>query len=50
MILLANIPIQVIGYRMLGGWRVVAGTIYVVAVYSVATDSAAGVRPGRGER
>ncbi len=37
-ILLANIPIQVIGFRMLGGWRVVAGTIYVVAVYSVATD------------
>jgi uncharacterized membrane-anchored protein YitT (DUF2179 family) len=38
MILLANIPIQVIGFRMLGGWRVVAATIYVVVVYSVATD------------
>jgi uncharacterized membrane-anchored protein YitT (DUF2179 family) len=37
-ILLANIPIQVLGFRMLGGWRVVAATIYVVAVYSVATD------------
>jgi uncharacterized membrane-anchored protein YitT (DUF2179 family) len=38
MILLANIPIQVVGYRMLGGWRVVAATVYVVAVYSVAVD------------
>ncbi len=37
-ILLANIPIQVIAYRMMGGWRVVAGTVYVVVVYSVATD------------
>jgi uncharacterized membrane-anchored protein YitT (DUF2179 family) len=37
-ILLANIPIQVFGFRMLGGWRVVAATFYVVAVYSVATD------------
>ena len=37
-ILLANIPIQVLAFRMLGGWRVVVATIYVVAVYSVATD------------
>jgi len=37
-ILLANIPIHIIAYRMMGGWRVVAGTVYVVAVYSVATD------------
>jgi len=37
-ILLANIPIQVFGFRMLGGWRVVAATIYVVVVYSIATD------------
>jgi uncharacterized membrane-anchored protein YitT (DUF2179 family) len=38
MILVLNIPIQIIGYRMLGGWRIVAGTIYVVVIYSVAVD------------
>lgn len=37
-ILIANIPILYLGYRMLGGWRVVALTGWVVLVYSVAVD------------
>ncbi len=37
-ILLGNIPIQLIAYRMLGGWRVVAATIYPVVLYSLLID------------
>lgn len=37
-VLVANIPILYLGYRMLGGWRVVALTAWVVVVYSVAVD------------
>lgn len=37
-VLVANIPILYLGYRMLGGWRVVALTAWVVLVYSVAVD------------
>ena len=33
-ILLGNIPIQIVAYRMLGGWRVVAKTVFVVVIYS----------------
>ncbi len=38
MVLIGNIPIQIIAFRMLGGWRVVATTVYVVVVYSVLID------------
>jgi uncharacterized membrane-anchored protein YitT (DUF2179 family) len=38
MVLIGNIPIQLLGFRMLGGWRVVASTIYYVVVYSLAID------------
>lgn len=38
LILLGNIPIQLFAYRMLGGWRVVAGTVYVVVLYSILID------------
>lgn len=38
MVLLGNIPIQIIGFRMLGGWRVVAATVYYVVVSSLAID------------
>ena len=38
MVLIGNIPIQIIAYRMLGGWKVVATTVYVVVVYSVLID------------
>ena len=37
-VLLGNIPIQLLAVRMLGGWQVVARTIYVVVVYSLAID------------
>jgi uncharacterized membrane-anchored protein YitT (DUF2179 family) len=37
-ILIGNIPIQYIAYRMLGGWRVIAATVYAVAVYSIMID------------
>lgn len=38
MVLIGNIPIQIIAYRMLGGWKVVATTVYVVVLYSVVID------------
>jgi uncharacterized membrane-anchored protein YitT (DUF2179 family) len=38
MTLIGNIPIQVFGFRMLGGWRVVARTVLYVVVYSAAID------------
>jgi uncharacterized membrane-anchored protein YitT (DUF2179 family) len=33
-ILLGNIPIQLLGYRMLGGWRVVVRTVFYILLYS----------------
>lgn len=38
LVLLGNIPIQILAFRMLGGWRVLAGTIYVVVLYSIFID------------
>lgn len=38
MILIGNIPIQILGYRTLGGWKVVAGTVLYIIVYSLAID------------
>jgi uncharacterized membrane-anchored protein YitT (DUF2179 family) len=37
-VILGNIPIQIIGARALGGWRTVASTAYVVAVWSLAVE------------
>lgn len=37
-ILVANIPIQFIGYKMLGGWRVVFRTGLVLVIYSFGID------------
>jgi uncharacterized membrane-anchored protein YitT (DUF2179 family) len=37
-VLVINIPIQLLAYRMLHGWRVVITTVYVVLVYSLAID------------
>jgi uncharacterized membrane-anchored protein YitT (DUF2179 family) len=37
-ILLGNIPIQILAYRMLGGWRVIAATVVAVGLYSVMID------------
>jgi uncharacterized membrane-anchored protein YitT (DUF2179 family) len=38
MILIGNIPIQILAYKMLGGWRTVTGTLYVLVIYSFAID------------
>lgn len=38
MVLIGNIPIQIIAYRMLGGWKVIATTVYVLIVYSITLD------------
>ncbi len=38
-VLIGNIPIQLLAYRMLGGWRVIAATIYAVALYALLVDA-----------
>jgi uncharacterized membrane-anchored protein YitT (DUF2179 family) len=38
MILLLNIPIQIIAFRILGGWRVIVATLFAVALYSLLID------------
>lgn len=38
LILLGNIPIQLLAFRMLGGWSVVLGTILSVVLYSFMID------------
>ncbi|MBE2184190.1 MAG: YitT family protein [Anaerolineae bacterium] len=38
MIIIGNIPIQFIAYKMLGGWKVVASTTVVVIAYSILID------------
>ena len=37
-ILLGNIPIQILGYRMLGGWRIVVRTVFYILLYSVLVE------------
>ncbi len=39
MILIGNIPIQVLGMRYLGGWRVVVRTVFYVVLYSILVDN-----------
>ena len=39
MIIIGNIPIQMLGYRFLGGWRVVVRTIYFVVVNALMIDT-----------
>ena len=48
MILIGNIPIQILAYRMLGGWKVVATTVYVVVIYSILIDVLTPYFPGTG--
>ena len=38
LILIGNIPIQILGYRMLGGWRIVVRTVFYVLLYSVLVE------------
>lgn len=37
-IILANIPIQLLAFRVLNGWRTIAYTVYSILVYSFAID------------
>lgn len=37
-ILIGNIPIQLLAYRMLGGWRVIAASIFAVVIYSASIE------------
>lgn len=37
-VLIGNIPIQILAFRMLGGWQVVAASIFVVVVYSAGIE------------
>ncbi|NDJ60324.1 MAG: YitT family protein [Chloroflexi bacterium] len=37
-VLVLNIPILVIAFRVLGGWRVMAGTVYVVVLFTTLVD------------
>lgn len=38
LILIGNIPIQILAYRMLGGGRIISRTVYSIIVYSLAID------------
>ncbi len=46
--LVLNVPILYLAYRMLGGWRVLASTVYVVVLYSFAIDFVAPLLPTEG--
>jgi len=37
-VLLGNIPIQILAFRMLGGWRALAATIFATVLYSLLLD------------
>ncbi|MEP7292945.1 MAG: YitT family protein [Chloroflexota bacterium] len=37
-VLIGNIPIQIFAYRLLGGWRIVAATVYVLVLYALLID------------
>ncbi|MCK6579876.1 MAG: YitT family protein [Anaerolineae bacterium] len=37
-VLIGNIPIQMLAFRMMGGWKVVAASIFAVVVYSIAIE------------
>jgi uncharacterized membrane-anchored protein YitT (DUF2179 family) len=39
MVLLINIPIQLLAYRMMpGGWRLIVRTVYAIVIYTIALD------------
>lgn len=37
-VLIGNIPIMLLAFKMLGGWRALAGTVYVTVLYSLLID------------
>ena len=45
--LIANIPILVLGYKMLGGMRFLVRTAFVVLLYNVGVDTISGIFPDR---
>ncbi len=45
-VLIGNIPIQILGYNSLGGWPVVAKTIVYVVLFSIAVDNIGPVLAG----
>ncbi|MFO7323928.1 MAG: YitT family protein [Chloroflexota bacterium] len=47
-VLLGNIPIQILAFRMLGGWRAVAATVYATVAYSLMLDLLTPVFPPSG--
>ena len=49
-ILLGNIPIQILAYRLLGGWRVIIATIYAVVLESLLIDLLPAIPPISNDR
>lgn len=47
-VLLGNIPIQILAYKMLGGWRPVLATIYAVVLFTVLSELLAPYFPTTG--
>jgi uncharacterized membrane-anchored protein YitT (DUF2179 family) len=47
-ILIGNIPIQLLALRTLGGWQVVARTVYALVIYSIAIDQLGPYFPSSG--
>ena len=37
-VLIGNVPIMLLAFKMLGGWRALAGTVYVTVLYSLLID------------
>jgi uncharacterized membrane-anchored protein YitT (DUF2179 family) len=48
MVLIGNIPIQIFAYRLLGGWKVLAATIFATVAYSLLLEILAPVLPPSG--
>ena len=39
MIIIGNIPVQILGARYLGGWRIVVRTVFYILLYSLLVDA-----------
>jgi uncharacterized membrane-anchored protein YitT (DUF2179 family) len=37
-VLIGNVPIMLLAFKMLGGWRALGGTVFVLVIYSVLID------------
>ncbi len=47
-VMLLNIPVQYLAYRMLGGWRIILKTAFLLVIYSMAIDIMAPHFPAEG--